>query len=400
MGNKYDIFISYRSEDGAQYARILQMELEKIGYRVFLDYDELKRSRFGDDISRAILCAPVFLVVQTPLYVERSKEEGNWIRKELDIAISERKHFAMINPDRKFDGKVDGVPPHIADIFENYQYSIVDFGQALKPTFDLMVKNQIRPIVKPRFRIKKWWIIFLTCLIVLMIAAFIGNQYYEDFKLSKMRSEIEDKYSDFGLKLSPDLTVLQMATIDEILDNMQPIKHDSLWMSKFEFTCGWWYGIHDEACGEDSVNIPVTGKSFGDILMFIGDLSEMVTKSKFSFVLPSVEEWQFAAKGGEDMDNTIYAGSNEIEDVAWYKGNSEGHVHPNDQQRKDPNRLDLFDMCGNVAELCNAHFEGCFCVAYGGDFNSPASETMISSYKEVDMDAKEETIGFRLAVKR
>lgn len=46
---KYDIFISYRSKDGAQYARILQLELEKYNYRVFLDYDELTDGVFGTD---------------------------------------------------------------------------------------------------------------------------------------------------------------------------------------------------------------------------------------------------------------------------------------------------------------------------------------------------------------
>ncbi len=400
MANKYDIFISYRSEDGAQYARILQMQLEKTGYRVFLDYDELKRNRFGDDISLAIKSAPIFLMVLTPLYLERCKEDGNWIKREIDLAIEENRHFVPINPDRRFKGVPDGVGAALTDVVENYQHSIIDFGPTLKVTFDLMVKNQIRPIVKPRFKIKMWWMIFFTCLIVLMISALIGYQYYENFKLSKMRTDMEKKYSDFGLKLSRNLTALQMATIDDILDNMQPIKYDSLWISKFEFTCGWWYGIYDETCSEDSVYIPVTGKSFGDIFMFIGDLAEKAKMTNFSFSLPSVEEWQSAARGGEYNDSTVYAGSNNIEDVAWYKRNSEGHVHPNDQKRKDPNRLDLFDMCGNVAELCNGHFEGGLCVAYGGDFNSPASETMITSYKEVDMDAKEETIGFRLVIRR
>lgn len=398
--NKYDVFISYRSEDGAQYARILQMQLEKIGFRVFLDYEELKRDRFGDDIAFAIKSAPIFLMVLTPLYLERCKEDGNWIKRELDLAIEEKKHFVPINPDRRFKGVPDGVGAKIIDVVENYQHSIIDFGPTLKVTFDLMVKNQILPVVKPRFRFKKWWVLLFTCLIIIIIAAFIGYKYYEDLMLNKMRSEIEKKYSDFGLYLSPNLSKLQMATIDNIMDNMQEVKKDSLWMGKFEFTCGWWYGIVDESCSDDSVYLPVTGKSFGEILMFLGDLSEKVKISSLSFSLPSIEEWQYAARSGEYNDSTIYSGSNFIEDVAWYKENSEGHVHPNDQQRKDPNRLDLFDMCGNVAEFCNGHYEGGFCVAYGGDFSSPASETMITSYKEVDMDAKEETTGFRLVIKR
>ena len=52
--HEYDVFISYRREDGAQYARILQLELEKRGYRVFLDYEELTDGVFGDEIKEAI----------------------------------------------------------------------------------------------------------------------------------------------------------------------------------------------------------------------------------------------------------------------------------------------------------------------------------------------------------
>ena len=54
MTDNYDIFISYRRDGGAQYARILQLELEKRGYRVFLDYEELTDGVFGDNIKKAI----------------------------------------------------------------------------------------------------------------------------------------------------------------------------------------------------------------------------------------------------------------------------------------------------------------------------------------------------------
>ena len=58
MSNKYDIFISYRRVGGAQYARILQLMLSQRGYRVFLDYDELRDGVFGKKIKAAIQEAP------------------------------------------------------------------------------------------------------------------------------------------------------------------------------------------------------------------------------------------------------------------------------------------------------------------------------------------------------
>ena len=54
MSNKYDIFISYRRTGGAQYARILQLMLSQRGFKVFLDYDELKDGVFGKRIKAAI----------------------------------------------------------------------------------------------------------------------------------------------------------------------------------------------------------------------------------------------------------------------------------------------------------------------------------------------------------
>ena len=62
--------------------------------------------------------------------------------------------------------------------------------------------------------------------------------------------------------------------------------------------------------------------------------------------LPSEEEWLFAAKGGEEYK---YAGSNDIDEVAWNPNNSKG-TQPVAQ--KKANGFGLYDMIGNVEELC------------------------------------------------
>lgn len=87
MSNRYDIFISYRRVGGAQYARILQLMLSQRGYRVFLDYDELKDGIFGKKIKAAILEAPVFMLVLSKNALDRCKNDDDWVREEILFAI-------------------------------------------------------------------------------------------------------------------------------------------------------------------------------------------------------------------------------------------------------------------------------------------------------------------------
>ena len=73
------------------------------------------------------------------------------------------------------------------------------------------------------------------------------------------------------------------------------------------------------------------------------------------FRLPTEVEWEWFARGGEVavQDGTFnmkYAGSNNIDEVAWYEGNSGEQTH--DVGTKKPNQLRLYDCIGNVWEWC------------------------------------------------
>jgi len=73
--------------------------------------------------------------------------------------------------------------------------------------------------------------------------------------------------------------------------------------------------------------------------------------SKNGYRLPTEAEWEYAAKGGNGSPgNYIYSGSNTIGDIAWYTGNSGIVSHV--VGTKAPNGLGIYDMSGNVRELC------------------------------------------------
>ncbi|MFC1451863.1 SUMF1/EgtB/PvdO family nonheme iron enzyme [Verrucomicrobiota bacterium] len=85
--------------------------------------------------------------------------------------------------------------------------------------------------------------------------------------------------------------------------------------------------------------------------------------------LPSDAQWEYAARGGKDGNDTEYSGSDTIGDVAWYDGNSGGHSH--EVGTKAQNELGTFDMSGNVWEWCHDWYpgsEGWYRVVRGGSW--------------------------------
>lgn len=110
-------------------------------------------------------------------------------------------------------------------------------------------------------------------------------------------------------------------------------------------------------------NLPVEQVSWDDCQTFIEKLNSLYSNELGGkrFALPTEAQWEFAARGGNKSKGYMYAGSNEIDDVAWYSGNS-GYVTSPVAQKK-PNELGLYDMTGNVEEWCQDWY---------GDYSSDA----------------------------
>ena len=144
----YDIFISYRREDGNAFARQMQLKLENYGYRVFLDVEELKDGVFDQRIIDAITGAKVFIALLTPRYLCRCASDEDWVRKEIECALQNEIHIVPINIDRLFKDFPEDCPLHVRGGIGQHQFSEVFTGQQFSTTMRDLDDNRLRPYIR------------------------------------------------------------------------------------------------------------------------------------------------------------------------------------------------------------------------------------------------------------
>lgn len=124
------------------------------------------------------------------------------------------------------------------------------------------------------------------------------------------------------------------------------IEEDFL-IGKYEVAQRQWLTVADSNPSEfhSDLDLPVTNVDMWTMVHFADTLHQ---RTGYPFRLPTTYEWQYAAMGGNKSLHYLYAGGNNIGEVAWYAQNSGGTTHRVGQLK--PNELWLYDMCGNVSE--------------------------------------------------
>jgi formylglycine-generating enzyme required for sulfatase activity len=166
-------------------------------------------------------------------------------------------------------------------------------------------------------------------------------------------------------------------------------------------------------CGDDC---PVEQVSWNDVQQFIWRLNQLEGANKYR--LPTEAEWEYACRAGSAEAFTsgritaIECGHNDIlNDVAWFCGNSAKTTHPVAQKKS--NAWGLYDMHGNVSELCQDWYgeyppdrttdpkgpaSGIDHVVRGGGWDSHARHCRSACRGAISPGQKIYDVGFRLVM--
>lgn len=157
-------------------------------------------------------------------------------------------------------------------------------------------------------------------------------------------------------------------------NNEKPIHNvtlSSFKIAKYETTVAQWQKVmgSNPLGRKDCMDCPATGAGWDDVQTFIKKLNTLSGKN---YRLPTEAEWEYAARGGTKSKKFEYAGSNDINAVAWTSANSGSNTHPVGQ--KEANELGLYDMSGNVFEWCSDWYaENYYGKSPGNDPKGPAT---------------------------
>ncbi|NWF68488.1 MAG: toll/interleukin-1 receptor domain-containing protein [Chloroflexi bacterium] len=116
------VFISYRRSTGSFIARSIFEDLRSNGFDPFMDVESIDSGTFDTIILNQIAARAHFVLILSPGTLDRVTEEGDWLRREIEVAIDLKRNivpvlvgdFVFTNVENLLSGKLAELPRYNA----------------------------------------------------------------------------------------------------------------------------------------------------------------------------------------------------------------------------------------------------------------------------------------------
>ena len=385
METKYDVFISYSRKD-LELVKEIKAEIDRlVGIDCWMDLDGIESGEQFEDVIINVICK-----CDTILFMMSANSmQSEWALDELDFAKHEKKRIVLVS--------IDNTEMSCKFYFRYHKYDTITWSN--EPQREKLIRN-----------LKEW-----VC----------WEEQKEVKGVSLQKTEepfiiLKDKSLSILQNLANNMVYIEggsflmgnsiLRDCDAFEDEMpiHEVNISSFYICKYEVTQDeWMFIMGNNPSFFTGSKRPVDNISWDDSQLFIKKLNELTGKQ---FRLSTEAEWEYAARGGMRSHGFNYAGSDIIQDVAWFEDNSNGRTH--EVGSKMPNELGLFDMSGNVFEWCQDWYgnypvgiqnnpsgpiSGEFLVNRGGSWNNLASNCRVTDRLYDTSSFHDSCSGFRLA---
>lgn len=188
---KYDVFISYRREGGLDCARTIFTELKRRGFRCFFDFKELKTGKFTDGIHQAVRNCRYFVLVLTDGALDRCiTDSDDWVRKEIELALSLGKPIIPVCPSGNKRGFPEGLPETLS-VLPSIQISQLARDDLFDASMNAIVKDRLSgsKIVSVRRRLPLLGVV--SAILAIVIALGVVSWLHERAKARAEEAEMK-----------------------------------------------------------------------------------------------------------------------------------------------------------------------------------------------------------------
>lgn len=141
-----DVFISYRRVDGRDYARNIMQALKIFGYpKVFFDYNSLRDGVFNTQILDAIYSCNDFILVISPLALKNCGREGDWVTKEIRMALKYKKKIVPVVIEDTFTGWPTDFPKDLS-LIKDIQFHKLMTDEYFEDSIEKLAKRLVTAV--------------------------------------------------------------------------------------------------------------------------------------------------------------------------------------------------------------------------------------------------------------